>query len=103
MKLRDHPLMSYKGAPSWPPAWLWRDGHKTTHPNGEVGTLKQVIPATVAPYTKCFLIMQHCRAEYVGALLLSDPVFCREIYRVLVQNCGETIREIGGIDLSYTL
>ena len=103
MKLRDHPLMSYKGAPSWPPAWLWRDGHKTTHPNGEVGTLKEVIPSTVAPYTSCFLIIRYRRAEYIGALLLSDPVFYREIYRVLVQSCGETIRDIGDIDLSYML
>ncbi len=103
MKLRDHPLMSYKGAPSWPPAWLWRDGHKTTHPNGEVGILKEVIPSTTTPYTKCFLIMEHCETEYVGVLLLSDPAFYREIYRVLVQSCGETIRDIGDIDLSYML
>jgi hypothetical protein len=47
--------------------------------------------------------MEHCGAEYVGVLLLSDPVFYREIYRVLVQSCGETIRDIGDIDLSYML
>ena len=23
MKLRDHPLLSYKGGSSWPPKWLW--------------------------------------------------------------------------------
>jgi hypothetical protein len=100
MLLREHPLMSYEGAPSWPPAWFWRDGHKITHPNGEVGTLKQVIPCTLS-HPRCFLIMQYCGAEYIGALLLSDPVFCREIYRVLAQSCGETIRNIGDIDLSY--
>jgi len=47
--------------------------------------------------------MEHCGTEYVGVLLLSDPVFYREIYRVLVQSCGETIRDIGDIDLSYML
>ena len=103
MKLRDHPLMSYKGAASWPPAWFWRNGYETAHPTGEVGILKQVIPSTVSPYTGCFLIMQHLEAEYIGALLLSDPVFCQEIYRVLVQNCGELIQTIGAIDLSYML
>src|SRR5215813_12719367 len=49
------------------------------------------------------LTIEHCNAEYIGALLLSDPVFCREIWTILIQNCGKTIREIGGIELSYTL
>ena len=103
MKLRDHPLMSYKGVPSWPPAWLWRGGYDSTHPKDEVGSLKEVIPSTVPSCNTCFLIMQHCGAEYIGALILSDPAFCRQIYALLVKNCGETIREIGDIDLSYML
>ena len=37
--------------------------------------------------------MEHCGAQYIGALLLSDPAFFREICRLLVQNCGETIQE----------
>ena len=44
MLLRDHLLMSYKGAPSWPPDWFWRDDRKIAH---EVSTLKQVIPYPV--------------------------------------------------------
>jgi len=47
--------------------------------------------------------MEHCGAEYVGALLLSDSAFCEEIVEVLMQHLGETIQEIGDIDLSYTL
>jgi hypothetical protein len=35
MLCRNHPLMSYKDAPSWPPAWLRTGGYDTTHPNGE--------------------------------------------------------------------
>jgi hypothetical protein len=35
--------------------------------------------------------------------LLDDPAFCREIFEVLIHNLGKTIREIGDIDLSYTL
>jgi hypothetical protein len=103
MKLRDHPLMTYKGVSSWPPAWLWRDGYETTHPQGEVGILKNVMPSTIDPDGRCFLIMEHCGAEYIGALLLSDPAFCRELFTVLVRNCGETIRDIGEIDMSRTL
>jgi hypothetical protein len=103
MKLRDHPLMTYKDFRSWPPAWLWRGGYETTHPEGEVGILKEVISSNVASYSSCFLIMEHCGAEYLGVLVLSDPSFCRQIYALLVENCGETISEIGDIDLSYML
>jgi hypothetical protein len=51
----------------------------------------------------CFLIMEHRGAEYIGALLLSDTAFCREIFGVLIQNRDKTIQEIGYIKLGYTL
>jgi hypothetical protein len=72
MLLRDHPLMMYKSNRSWPPAWLWRGGDENTHPEGEVGILKNVIPSYVDPYDRCFLIIEHLGAEYIGALLLND-------------------------------
>ena len=104
MLLRDHPLMSYKGNHSWPPAWTWRDGNATTkNLKGEVGILKDVIPSFISPYNRCFLVMEHRGAEYVGALLLGDTAFCREIFGVLVQNRGKTMQEIGSIDLAHTL
>jgi hypothetical protein len=104
MLLRDHPLMMYEGIRSWSPAWLRPvGGHENTHPTGEIGILKDVLPSTLPPPKICFLTIEHCNAEYIGALLLSDPVFCREIWTILIQNCGKTIREIGGIELSYTL
>lgn len=103
MLLRDHPLLKYKSLRSWPPRWLWRAGNDTTHPKGEIGILKDVIPSTIEPYDRCFLVVDHRGAEYIGALLVSDTAFCREIFGVLVQNRGKTIKEIGDIDLSYTL
>jgi hypothetical protein len=103
MKLRDHPLMMYMGVRSWPPAWLWKDGTDSTYPRGEIGTLRDVMLSTTAPHSTCYLIMEHSGAEYLGALLLSDPAFQREIYKVLIQNCGEAIQDIGAIDLSYML
>jgi hypothetical protein len=103
MLLRDHPLMTHNGVRSWPPAWLWRGGYDSTHPHGEVGFLKEVIPSIVPSCNTCFLIIEHCGAEYIGALILSDPAFSLQIYDLLVQNCGETIRDIGDIDLSYML
>jgi hypothetical protein len=47
--------------------------------------------------------MEHCGAEYVGALLLDDAAFCREILEVLSQHLGNTIQEVGHIDLGYML
>src|SRR5215510_767180 len=97
MKLRDHPLMKYMGVRSWPPAWLWRDGGDTTYPQGEVGILKDVM------LSKYLLVnLEHCGAQYIGALLVSEPAFQREICKILFQNRGQTIQDIGEIDISYT-
>ena len=101
MKLRHHPLMTYYGAHSWPPAWSRRrDSCENTRPTGEVGILKDVLPSTVPAQKICFLVIEHDGGEYTGALLLDDPVFCREIWTILVQNCGKTMRDIGEIDMS---
>jgi hypothetical protein len=99
MKLRDDPRLSYKGFPSWPPMWLWRGGNKYTHAVGEVGVLKQVMPPTTDPWDRCFLIIEHDEQEYMGILLVEDSRFCREIYKVLVEHCGEPIQQIAEIDL----
>ena len=104
MKLRDHALMTYYGAHSWPPAWSRRrDGYENTRLTGEIGILKDILPWSVPTQKICFLVIEHDGGEYIGALLLVDPVFCREIWTILVQNCGKTIREIGEIDVSHTL
>src|SRR5262245_40935471 len=98
MLLRDHRLMMFRGNRSWPPDWLWTDGYDDTHPRGEVGILKNVIRSPMVD--GCFLIMEHCGAEYIGTVLLSDPRFFREIFGLLVRSTGKTIREIGEIDLT---
>jgi len=104
MLLRDHPLMTYKGMRSWPPAWIWRGGNNNTaNPKGEIGILRDVILSNVPPYSTCFLIMEHLSAEYIGALLLDDRAFCRVVYDTLLQHRFKPIHEIGGIELSYTL
>jgi hypothetical protein len=101
MKLRDHPRLSYKGFRSWPPMWAWRGGNKYTHAVGEVGVLKQVIAPTMDPWDRCFLIMEHDDQEYRGTLLVEDSRLCREVYKVLVEHCGEPIQQIAEIDLPY--
>jgi hypothetical protein len=103
MWLRNHPRVSYRRVPSWPPTWLWRGGNETTSPKGELGILKDVIPSTIEPYDRCFLVMEYRGAEYIGALVLSDTAFCRKIFGVLLQNRGKTMQEIGSIDIAHTL
>ena len=102
MKLRDHPLVSCLGMRNWPPAWLWNNGAEDTMPVGEVGFLKNVILSDIDPPTRCFLVMQHMGAEYIGCLSFGDSAFCREISRVLRDQCGRSIDEIGDLDISYT-
>jgi hypothetical protein len=101
MKLRDHPFMSCEGMPNWPPTWLWRAGSEDTRPNGEVGFLRDVILSDIDPPNRCFLVMEHMGAEYIGCLSFGDPAFCREIYRVLREYSGAPIFEIGDIEISY--
>ena len=47
--------------------------------------------------------MEHLGAEYIGSLLMNDRSFCQLVFDALLQNRFKLIREIGGIDLSYTL
>ena len=100
MKLRDHPLMSCVAVRNWPPTWLWRGGSEDTRPNGEIGFLKEVILSDIDPPTRCFLVMQHMGAEYIGCLSFGNSAFCREISRVLSEYCGNLIHEIGDMDIS---
>src|SRR5262245_48701696 len=103
MLLREHPLMMYNGIRSWPPVWVWKGGSTNTNPKGEVGILLDVALSHGSPNSRCFLFMEHLGAEYIGALLLNDRAFCRLVFDALLQNRFKLIRDIGGIDLSYTL
>jgi hypothetical protein len=35
MLLRNYPLMSYKGVPSWPPEWIGTDGLEDKRPKAD--------------------------------------------------------------------
>jgi hypothetical protein len=74
MLLRDHPLMSYKGVPSWPPVWLWIDGLEKETASGEIGILKEVTLSRINPPDRCFLNIEHKGSSYVGSLLIDDSV-----------------------------
>ena len=99
MLLRDYPLLIDPSSRSWPPAWLYCGGFDNTYPQGEVGILKSVFVSAIRPFTRCVLIMEHAGAEYMGTVLITDEAFCVQIYAILVRHCGQTIQEIGEIDL----
>jgi hypothetical protein len=97
---RDHPWLSYKSARSWPPIWIWKRGDKNTRIEGELGILKGVQPSSIEPYRFFLLVMEHDGQEYEGILLFEEAIICRQVYEVLVQHLGESILQIGDIDLN---
>jgi hypothetical protein len=103
MLLRDHPLMSYRGVPSWPPTWVWIDGPEENRPNGEVGILRSVLLSKLQPVNRCFLLIFHEDSSYLGCVLFDDDAFCKHVTKRLQSCSNRSIAEIGSIDLSHTL
>lgn len=103
MLLRNHPLISYSGAPSWPPAWTWTGGLDNKHMEGEIGILRDVLPSNIEAADKCFLYIDHGEASYIGCLLIEDNAFCRQVVELLLANRNRPIVEIGNLDVSHSL
>jgi hypothetical protein len=100
LKLRDHPLMTRKsGFCNWPPIWMTGLDNNDT-PKGEIGTLQQVLTNDLLN-VYIFIDYQGCR--YLGVMTFDDEKFCSEIYSVLKNYIGYSLKEIGDLDLSYTL
>lgn len=58
MELRNHPLLSYRELPSWPPVWVpveTGEGKTTLH--GEVGVLKHTLSNALS--RKCYMLIDH--------------------------------------------
>ncbi|MGB7952226.1 MAG: hypothetical protein WCH75_31455 [Candidatus Binatia bacterium] len=103
MKLREHPLITYRGLRSWPPVWTWVGGTDNSHPTGELGILKEVKPSKIEPADRMFLYMDHENGSYLGCLLVENSAFCSQVVTLLQSYSGRPIREIGDLDLSYML
>jgi hypothetical protein len=102
MHLRDHPLMCYKRVRNWPPVWVRRKQLIAKSVIGEFGILAAVRYGSATP-GKCHLVIEHEREEFIGALLFDDFMFCEVVVKLLEENVGRKIAEIGSIDLSFTL
>jgi hypothetical protein len=101
MLLRDHPLLSYRDAPSWPPKWTWVAGSDNQHPRGEIGVLKAVAKSNIEPADRFFVYIDYEGSSYIGCLPC-DHAFCDQLLKVLEANRNKTIAEIGGLDLDLT-
>lgn len=99
MKLRDHPVLTYRGVHLWPPVWV----HSRTTPIrkaiGEIGILTEVVVHDKAP-AELFLRIKYDGLQYVGCLLFSDPGVSHRLYDILKGFSGHPIKEIGDFDLS---
>jgi len=103
MLLRDHPLLSYRGIPSWPPTWTWIEGEENKKPKGEIGTLIAVKLSVIEPPNRCYLLVHHQGSTYMGCLLINDLSFCAQITELLQNHCGHSLQDIGDLDLSHTM
>jgi hypothetical protein len=107
MKLRDHPLMNYRGLSNWPPRWLPRGEGIGPRVYGEVGVLTEVTVYHLQPNShespQLFLLMEHHSHRYIAAVLFSDRAFCAQIGELLKKYHGHSLEEIGGIDVSHLL
>jgi hypothetical protein len=103
MELRDCPVIFHRSIGTWPPVWVRKGDYANEVLRGEIGTLKDVKASILKPYQRCFLIMEHDGAEYVGCLLFRNHAFCKDTYELLLSRCGQPMHEIGGIDVSAIL
>jgi len=103
MQLRDHPLMVRKsGFKTWPPLWTTTHHDQNDKPTGEIGTLEQVIVHELLD-NKIFLFILFQGFRYMGFMSFDDLAFCSQIHILLKANIGRPLKEIGDVDLSFTL
>jgi hypothetical protein len=103
VQLRDHPQMNFAGYANWPPIWVSGTGSENRKKTlGEVGILIGVIFNEATP-DRLFLTMEIKSERYMGCLAFNDHVFCRQLYLFLQDHIGKSIKEIGDLDLAYTL
>src|SRR5262245_62004118 len=99
MLLRDHPLMSCYGLPSWPPNWSLIRGPGADRLTGEIGILTRVSANNIPSTRRCFLYMKHEQSAYLGCIFIADVTFFNQIVKILESCLDRPICEIGSIDL----
>ena len=102
LHLRDHPLMRDGGVRNWPPLWMLVTEVSVNSLKQQLGVLKYVY-SDGEWSNRCYLISEHEGNVYAGYLLCQDRPTCIRIMRILCDHVGLSLKEIGDLDLSYTL
>ena len=103
MKLRDHPLMSYRGVHTWPPIWTFARGSENNKPQGEIGTLIRTRRGAGVSFNRFYVWMEYESGTYVGVCLFDDPSFCAHVFELFQRHHGCPIDYIARLDVSSTL
>ena len=95
MKLRYHPGLS-----TWPLTWLVMSGAHEKKAPGESAVFTNIRLSSIDPITTCYLTVEFENEEYLGTLLCKGHELCDVVYQMLQQNIGQSLGEIGDLDLS---
>jgi hypothetical protein len=98
MQLRAHPLMTYRGSPNWPPAWIQVRETTIKSLSGEVGILKHVMRYDRVP-NGFVLAIEYDGEQYLGFLIFDHVSFCMLIYDLLETRVGCSIEDLGSLDM----
>ena len=93
--------MCYRGFSNWPPVWVEKFG--TTKLNGEIGTLVHLGRNEKRAPNVLYLHINYDGIPYCGSLLIDNSAFRDTVYEILEKHLGDRIKDIGGLDVSYTL
>ena len=102
MQLRNHPFMRRHGITNWPPVWTQPKKYGNKTKRGEVGVLTYVFTKNNTT-NRGHLVIEPENERYVGSLIFDDVEFCWLISNALQNHVGRSVRNIGDLDLSYTL
>lgn len=104
MQLRDHPnLVRNSGYAVWPPHWTTtRHEDFNEKPHGEIGILLDVVMQPLID-NKIFMFVDQKGKRYIGLLSFDDRAFCSDLFKLLELQIGRSIKEIGDLDLTFTL
>jgi hypothetical protein len=99
--LRSHPRVAFRGQHSWTPAWICFAGEANADAKGEIGILRAVRWAsrTTSLPDRCFLIVEHENALYIGCLFFDGESVCQRVFLKIQSHIGESIQQIGGLTL----
>ena len=103
MQFRDHPIFVVHGIGSWwPPIWVSVRGDRAESLGGEIGVLIEAkIQAGLA--NRVFMRIVYNDEQYVGALVINDPILCSQLCTLMQEHVSRSVKEIGDLEVDHLL